>query len=330
MAANSNSTDGVLLGNYTPGIATSALATAKAPSSEMDKDAFLKLLIAQMKYQDPLNPMDDKEFVAQLAQFSALEQMQNLNQAYAKSQAYGMIGRMVTGMAYTEATNSYDYVDGTVLEVKVVNGEPYLVVQTEKGIKELALTRVETIGEDITRLSLLSNINNNIYNTENLQLVGQYVQAITIDENGKASGYVEGIVDSIRFGVNSTMLVVNGREISPGEVISVGDSGMIIQRENVEISCYLMNKSTGEMEWVTGPLEDIIINGDNIYAVVQGREVPFDKLDTLVKAINLVGHAISSYGTNSMVTGVRLESGSVYVYTDDGRQLLVTEVRQIS
>ncbi len=46
---------------------------------ELDKDAFLMLMVTQFQYQDPLNPSEDTEFVAQLAQFSSLEQMQNMN-----------------------------------------------------------------------------------------------------------------------------------------------------------------------------------------------------------------------------------------------------------
>ena len=56
------------------------LANAAVGSGVMDKNAFLMLLVTQFQYQDPLNPMEDKEFVAQLAQFSALEQSMSMNE----------------------------------------------------------------------------------------------------------------------------------------------------------------------------------------------------------------------------------------------------------
>jgi flagellar basal-body rod modification protein FlgD len=61
--------------------ATSAAGsiTSKADKNQLDKDAFLKLLISELRNQDPLKPMDDKEFISQLAQFSSLEQMQSMN-----------------------------------------------------------------------------------------------------------------------------------------------------------------------------------------------------------------------------------------------------------
>lgn len=76
-----------------------------AANKAMDKDAFLKLFVAQLKHQDPLNPMTDKEALGQLAQFSQLEQLTNLNTAIAKlatdikvantTQASSLIGKNV-------------------------------------------------------------------------------------------------------------------------------------------------------------------------------------------------------------------------------------------
>ncbi|MDY0408164.1 flagellar hook assembly protein FlgD [Paracerasibacillus soli] len=52
--------------------------TKRAPSSELGKDEFLKILMTQLQNQDPLNPMQDTDFIAQMAQFSSLEQMMNM------------------------------------------------------------------------------------------------------------------------------------------------------------------------------------------------------------------------------------------------------------
>ncbi len=56
-----------------------------AEANDLDKDAFLKLLVAQLNNQDPLSPMKNEEFIAQLAQFSSLEQMQQINSNLSQS-----------------------------------------------------------------------------------------------------------------------------------------------------------------------------------------------------------------------------------------------------
>jgi flagellar basal-body rod modification protein FlgD len=81
--------------------------TTTAPQG-LGEDDFLKLLAAQLQYQDPLNPMSNTEFIAQMAQFSALEQMNNLNDSFnllrqefqegMMLQAVSLIGREVTAL----------------------------------------------------------------------------------------------------------------------------------------------------------------------------------------------------------------------------------------
>ena len=54
-------------------------ADGREPVKDLGKDEFLKLLITELQHQDPTNPMEDREFIAQMAQFSSLEQMLNFN-----------------------------------------------------------------------------------------------------------------------------------------------------------------------------------------------------------------------------------------------------------
>lgn len=79
-----------------------ALNQGKVAKSELDKDDFLKILITQLQHQDPTNPMEDREFISQMAQFSSLEQMTNMASSFGKlsgvlasSEAQSMLGKNV-------------------------------------------------------------------------------------------------------------------------------------------------------------------------------------------------------------------------------------------
>ena len=71
---------------------TSVSKAAKS-SSGMDKEAFLQLLVAQMKYQDPLEPTSNTEYIAQYAQFSQVEQMQNMSNSMDLQRASSLVGK---------------------------------------------------------------------------------------------------------------------------------------------------------------------------------------------------------------------------------------------
>ena len=64
--------------------AAAASATALTSRSELGQDAFLKLLVTQLQHQDPLNPLEDQEFIAQLAQFSSLEKLTEMASSLAR------------------------------------------------------------------------------------------------------------------------------------------------------------------------------------------------------------------------------------------------------
>lgn len=87
----------------------------------LGKDAFLQLLVTQLQYQDPLAPQDNSEFIAQLAQFSSLEELQNLSSAMNNGQALNLVGKYVImevgksdGLSQTTTVTGYvDYVQMT-------------------------------------------------------------------------------------------------------------------------------------------------------------------------------------------------------------------------
>ncbi|MGI5880143.1 MAG: flagellar hook capping FlgD N-terminal domain-containing protein [Syntrophomonadaceae bacterium] len=108
----------------------------------LDKDDFLKLLITELKYQDPMEPMKDKEFIAQMASFTSLEQMKNLNTGFEElstvindnlipsiqlTQAGSMIGKTVSYFNISDE-GEVNLVSGTVSSVVIKDGQSYCVI----------------------------------------------------------------------------------------------------------------------------------------------------------------------------------------------------------
>lgn len=100
-------------------------------SSELGKEEFLKLLVCQLQNQDPLNPQDDTEFISQLAQFSSLEQMTNMNTTLTNNVAYSLVGKEVI-VQTVDASGKVTEDRGLVDYVEIQNGEAMLSVNGKK------------------------------------------------------------------------------------------------------------------------------------------------------------------------------------------------------
>lgn len=106
--------------------AASKTDSSKKASSSLDKDSFLQLLVAQMKYQDPLEPTSNTEYISQFAQFSELEEMQNLGTSMDTQRASSLVGQYVTMKVTSQATGETSLVGGKVDYVAIENGKAFL------------------------------------------------------------------------------------------------------------------------------------------------------------------------------------------------------------
>jgi flagellar basal-body rod modification protein FlgD len=131
-----------MLGSTTQAAATTP--TADSTSSQMDKDLFLKLMVTQLRNQDPMNPQDSAEFLAQTAQFTSLEKLEAVasqsSQALAAQMAFGassLAGRTVSYLAEDGVTET----QGTVESVRFTAAGPMLTV----GGVEVPIANVVTV-----------------------------------------------------------------------------------------------------------------------------------------------------------------------------------------
>ena len=169
----------------------------------LGKDDFLRLLITQLTHQDPMNPVDDKEFIAQMAQFSTLEQMQNMSSDFSQIKAFSMIGKTVTASIIDKGTNAKQLVEGVVDSVTIENGKSILSVNG-KDVPVDSVISVE--GERI------------IHNDEDISkytgLIGHKVEGIVYDVSTSDMIGVAGVVKEIQKGIYENYGVLDGVSVN--------------------------------------------------------------------------------------------------------------------
>ncbi len=149
-------------------LGSSAAEKNNKKADSVDKEQFLNLLVTELKYQDPLQPMDNTQYVSQLATFSELEQMQNVAKTSEVSRATSMVGSLVrvettneTTGAVTEVTGKVDYVSVSGTNVKVsVNDTLYELSDVKEVYDADYADAVALSGEWATAFGKLPGLNN--------------------------------------------------------------------------------------------------------------------------------------------------------------------------
>ena len=199
--------------------------TPASAQSPLGKEDFLRLLVAQLSAQDPLNPMDSTEFTAQLAQFSALEQMTNVNktleelvaaqQAMGNSSMISLIGKLVDIPG-----NSFEHTQGETTNLTYTlggeAGSTKIEIYNSAGGLVNTLNGPGAEGSNLTTWNGLDSQGNPVTS-------GFYTFKIqATDASGKpvtAETFTTGLVTDVLFEEGGAFAVVNGQKL-PAEQIT--------------------------------------------------------------------------------------------------------------
>lgn len=154
---------------------------AADPKSTLDMKAFLNLLSVQMANQNPLEPMNDRDYFAQLAQLGQVQGIDKLSGQSELQQIQGLMGKEVTAVrSLTENSGVSDTVTGIATKVSIRNGERYISVREANG------------GEAEVKLANVQSVRERQRASDFASLVGKTVQGV--DKDGAAiKGKVTGI-----------------------------------------------------------------------------------------------------------------------------------------
>lgn len=204
---------GVTNSTYAP-TATNRGTQIVKPGNDMDKNAFLRILTAELANQDPSNPQDSTQYVAQMAQFSSLEQMSNLNSTMSFMGASSIVGKYVGLNVADDMGNPYA---GTVTDVYKEGDTIKMGVQVDvdgkKQIKEFSYSDIASINSNTS-----SNDSTNFLLASSL--IGKSVDFSETDGDTTTdySGIVKGVIKDAA-GIKLNVEVTNGDSSSQSKKV---------------------------------------------------------------------------------------------------------------
>lgn len=259
-------------------IDSTSKATGSRNTGQLGKDDFLNLLITQLRYQDPLKPMDDKEFIGQMAQFSALEQMQNMNTSFSSVKAFSMIGKNIKAILTDEKTGENKVIQGVATSVKVEGGKTFVVV---KG-SDIPIDKVAEVSDRS------STSETGLYNYSNL--VGHNVKGAVYDsQTGEIIG-ITGSVASVEKGAYEDYASLNGVKVDLSEIISdtkstdpnfIKDTLEKAVKDGTELSFYIVNRQSGQKVPITAKIRSYSENGGRYSLIADNVLVPVESISSI-------------------------------------------------
>lgn len=176
---------------------TSLSATRGESGSSLGKDDFLNLLVAQMKYQDPLEPTSNTEYISQMATFSELEQMQNLNSTMTDNHASSLVGKQVILKVTSETTGETQFISGQVDYIVRENGKTYLSVNDGLySVDDLDTVVDETYLDAVTVVDVFHKLVDALPSKNNLTINHQEALEKIREALDSMSDYEKGFVKS--------------------------------------------------------------------------------------------------------------------------------------
>lgn len=212
-------------------IQNSTQEIARDPLRSLGKDDFLRLLTVQLQYQDPLSPLGNEDMIAQLAQFSSLEQLENINknllvstnlnllltQVLNNTAAVGLVGKEIVAKSSSiclddgHAEIAFDLAEpATKVVIEISDGQGVEVRKIEIGDPSKGWNTVAWDGRDNSG----RDCSKGIYRVE--------ITAFGKDgEVTNVSGKVKGTVDSVRFVNDEAVLIINGVMVGISDILEV-------------------------------------------------------------------------------------------------------------
>lgn len=182
-------------------------------TGELGKDDFLKLLITQVQHQDPMNPSSDTDFIAQMAQFSALEQMQNLNNSFSYSMGFSMMGKYISA-EITDEDGEVTQVTGKVESVRMSAGKVIAMVDGQ----EVPIEKITQVS-DADPNSAAGNI------MDFSGIIGLLSKAYVTNADGK-KGTIEGIISSVKKETDGMYIYLDEVDLEPKDLDMTGYADM--------------------------------------------------------------------------------------------------------